>query len=231
MLVLKSIEGYRLNLSAKELAQICISSFFTELISNKNFQDKPYDSKEVKDFISELSKKSIDSKDYEYYVALLDLYQTFEERCEFCFKLKSSYDPKRHNIKTLKDLEKYKNDPPDVIVRYQEIDYPFELKRYRGNVTFNDIYTFIKKKIIDHYSGTLNFLIILQPSNGLAVDLDIFRQIHKRLMTEKNQPGYIGLTFNHDNREVITVRVLPKLEKYTRPYKQEADLFSDLLNS
>ncbi|HUV42944.1 MAG TPA: hypothetical protein VMY36_03545 [Patescibacteria group bacterium] len=231
MQVLKSLEGYKLCLSAKELAQMNIVGFFAKLFSNKGLQDKPYDSKEVKEFISKLSKSSVDSKEYEYYTALLDLYHAFEKKCDFCFKLKSSYDPKQHSIRTIEDLEKFKDDPPDVIVKYQKSDYPFELKRYRGDVTFDRLYSFIKKKIVDHYSGKLNFLIVLQPSSGSVIDFGMFKQIHEELKNEKNQPGYIGITFNHDNIEIVTIRVLPKLEKYIRPYSPETDLFSDLLHS
>lgn len=230
MKITMSIDGYRLGLSAQELAQIVIASFFIKLFTNRNLHDKPYDSKEVKDFISTLAKNSVNSKEYEYYTAMLDLYHAFEKNCSFSFKLKRNFDPHRDSIKTVEDIEKFKDDPPDIIVRHKQCDYPFELKRYRGKISFNDIFNFLKKKIIDHYySEKQNFLIILQPSSGSKVDLNTFKQIHEKLKNEKNQPGYIGLTFNHDNMEIITVRVFPNLDRYTRPYNSEKDLFTNLL--
>lgn len=231
MEIIKPTDGYKLCLSAQELARMNVVSFFIKLFANKNLHDKQYDSKEVKEFISKLSKNSIDSKEYEYYMATLNLYHAFEKNCDFCFKLKRNFNPDQDMIKTIEEIEKFKDDPPDVIVRYKKSDYPFELKRYRGKITFDDIFNFIKKKIIDHYSGKQNFLIILQSSSGSKIDLSIFKRIHEQLKNEKNQPGYIGLTFNHDNMEIVTVRVLPNLDKYTRPYKPETDLFTDLLNS
>lgn len=227
----KSLDGYQLCLTATELAQMNIVGFFIKLFSNKSLHDKPYDSKEVKNFISKLAKGSVDSKEYEYYVALQDLYSAFEKNCDFGFKLKRNFDPKRHIIKTIEDLEKFRDEAPDVIVKYKKSDFPFELKRYRGRVVFNDLYNFIKKNIVDHYSGKQNFLITLQPTDGTMIDLNTFKLIHEKLKNEKNQPGHIGLSFNHDNKEIVTVRVLPKLEKYVRPYNSETDLFSDLLHS
>lgn len=231
MQITRSIDGYKLCISPKELAGMNVSNFFIRLFSNKSLINKPYDSKEVKDFIKELAGRSIDSKEYEYYSALLDLYHAFEKNCNFCFKLKSNFDPKQHQIKTVEDIEKYKDDPPDVIVKFKGLEYPFELKRYRGEIAFETLYAFIKSKIINHYSGKQNFLIILQPGSGTNINLGIFKQIHEKLKTEKNQPGYIGLSFNHDNNEIVTIRVLPKLEKYTRIYDSEKDLFTDLLNT
>ncbi len=230
MQITKSIEGYKLSISAKELAEMNVSNFFVKLFSNKSLLDKPHDSKEVKDFIEQLAKKSIDSKEYEYYSALLDLYYVFEKNCDFCFNLKNNFDSKQDQIETIDDIEKFKDDPPDVIVKYKGFEYPFELKRYRGKVTFEALYNFIKTKIMIHYSGQQNFLVILQPDRGANIDLDIFKQLHEKLKKERNQPGYIGLTFNHDNIEIVTIRVLPELEKYTRPYIAENDLFTDLLH-
>lgn len=231
MQLIKSIDGYQFCLSAKELAQMNIIDFFIKLFSNKNLHDKPYNSKEVKEFISKLAENSINSKEYEYYTALLDLYHAFEKSCDFGFRLKRNFDPKQHTINTIEDLEKFRDEAPDVIVKYKNSDYPFELKRYRGKVDFGDIYAFIKNKIIDHYSGKQNFLIVLQPAAGSVIDISIFKRIHEQLKGEENQPGYIGLSFNYGNKEIITIRVLPKLEKYVRPYNSETDLFSELLHS
>lgn len=230
MNIYKSNQGYQICLAPKKLTQMVTSAFFVRLFSNKKLYNKSYNSKEVKEFIQELSKKTVDSQECEYYTELLELYYLFNKNCDFCFKLKDSYNPKKDSIRTINDLTKFRDETPDVIVRYQKLEYYFELKRYRGEVTFEAIYNFVKRKIINHYSEKLNFLITLQPQIGSLIDLDIFKKIHEKLRREKKQPGVIGFTFNHDNKEIFTVRICPKLEKYVRPYNMETDLFSNLLN-
>lgn len=229
--IIKSRDGYKICASPSDLAKLIIFNFFKNLLSNSNLTNEQHDSKQVKDYVNKLAKRTVDSKEVEYFTALLDLYYAFEKKCDFCFKLSSKFDPIKHQIRTIENIEKYKDDPPDVIIKYNEGEYPFELKRYRGNINFEDLYKFIKVKIIDHYSGKQNFLISAQPKPGSNIDLGIFNTLHRKLLTEKNQPGYIGLTFNHDNKEIITIRFLPKLNKYSRPYDSEVNLFSDLLNS
>lgn len=231
MNIFKSKEGYKACLAPKELAQLLITRFFMKIFSVEELKDKPYNSQHVRDYISKLAKDTVDSKEYEYYAAILDLYQAFSKDCNFCFNLNNSYNPAIDNLKNLDDLEVFKDDPPDVIVMYKNIDYPFELKRYRGKVIFKDLYVFIKNKIILHYSGKNNFLILLQPEKDFNIDLRIFKEIHDKLKKEKNQPGYIGFSFNNDNKEIITIRVLPKLEKYVRQYTPETNTFLELLNS
>src|SRR3989339_771918 len=55
-------------------------------------------------------------------------------------------------------------------------EFCFNLK-----ITFDRLYAFLKKKIILHYSGKLNFLIILQLKPYSNIDLNIFKKLYKSL--------------------------------------------------
>ena len=231
MKILKSGGGLKVCFSAKEIAVLLVSRFFNKLFSEKSLKDEPYDSVVISDYVKKLAKDSVDSKDYELFASIMDLYYQFEKDCEFCFNLKQSYDPTKDKILNVDDLRKHTDDPPDVIVLYKGNYYEFELKRYRGELTYEALYSFIKKKIILHYSGKANYLVILQPRAFSTISPEIFSKLHKSLVIEKNQPGHIGLTLNVNNKEIYLIRVLPKLEQSKRNYDTEADIFSEILNS
>lgn len=216
--------------SAKEIAYLLISKFLTQLFSNEELKNEPYDSKRVLDYIKELSKQSIDSKDYEFYTGILDLYELFEKNCELCFYLKNSFDPRINKITSIDEIYCYRDDPPDIIVRYKENFYEFELKRYRDEFSVDKLANFLKKKIVQHYSGKQNFLVILQLRPYSNIDLGVFRQLHEKLKLEKNQPGIIGFSLNKNNEEILLIRILPELNINNRPYN-ETNSFADMLNS
>lgn len=217
--------------STKEIATLLISRFFTKLFSVKKLRNEQYDSVAISDYIKKLAKDSVDSKDYEFFIAIQDLYYQFGKDCNFCFNLNNSFNPSKDKIQNIDDLYRCREDPPDVIVQYKGNFFEFELKRYRGELTFEELYNFVKKKIILHYSGKSNYLIILQPKPNSGISFDIFNKLHKQLKKAKNQPGIIGFLLNHDNREIILVRVFPKLEEYRRNYDTEANIFAEVLNS
>jgi len=215
--------------SAKEIVSLLILKFFHQLFSNEELKNEPYDSKKVSDFIKELSRQSINSKDYEFYTGILDLYEFFEKNCKLCFYLKNSFNPRTDQITSIDEIYCYRDDPPDIIVRHKGSFYEFELKRYRNEFNLDKLSNFLKKKIIQHYSGKQNFLVILQLKPHSNIDLDIFRQLHEVLKCEKNQPGIIGFSFNKDNKEIILIRILPELNISKRPYN-EFNSFTDILN-
>lgn len=216
--------------SSKEIANLLILRFFTQLFSANELKNEPYDSSAISDYIKKLADQSVDSTDYELYTSILDLYEQFEKNCEFCFNLKNTFDPQTIKIASIGDLYRYREDPPDVIVRYKNNFYEFELKRYRDEFTFDKLYTFLKKKIITHYSGKSNFLVILQLAPNLNIDLNVFEKLHERLKKEINQPGIIGFSLNNNNKEMILVRVLPELNISKRPHS-EVNAFADILHS
>lgn len=134
--------------SSKEITNLLISRFFTQLFSAEKLKIEPYDSAVVSDYIKKLADHSVNSTDYELYTSILDLYEQFEKKCEFCFNLKNTTDLKTIKIASIQDLYRYRDDPPDVIIRYKNNFYDFELKRYRDEFTLDKLYVFLKKKIL-----------------------------------------------------------------------------------
>lgn len=216
--------------SAQELLMILISDFFSKL--STKVKNEGFDSTKISKYIKQLSDKSVDSRDeYEYYVAILDLYEQFEKNCSFCFNLKDTFNYKTDIIKSFQDLQKHREDPPDVIVKYKNQYYEFELKRYRGVISVQSLFEFIKRKILDHYSGKSNYLVVLQPAPGSGLSYDDFKELHELVKKEKNQPGMIGLSLNNDNKEMILVRILPEIQVHKRKFNSEVNQYADILHT
>lgn len=215
--------------SPKEIAMLLLSDFFINL--TEKIKAEGADEEKIKKYIKNLSDKSADSHDYEYFAAILDLFEQFEKDCEFCFNLKPEFDYKKDSIKTLKDLTRYKDDPPDVTILYKGHYFEFELKRYRGELNVESLFEFLKKKIILHYSEKQNYLILIQPPPNTSISLDVFKKVHKRLLKEQNASGIIGLSLNNGSKEMMLIRVYPKLELFKRAYETETDRFAELLHA
>lgn len=230
MKIFKVNEQLKACFSSKEITNLLISSFFAQLFSTEKLKNEPYDSAIVSDYIKQLADHSANSTDYELYTSILDLYEQFEKNCEFCFNLKNTSDLQIIKIASIQDFYRYREDPPDVIVRYKNNFYDFELKRYRDEFTLDKLYAFVKKKIITHYSGKSNFLIILQLPPNSNIDLNIFEELYEKLKRETNQPGIIGFSLNNNNEEMILIRVFPEFNVSMRPYN-EVNAFADILHS
>ena len=229
MKIYKTNGRYCICLSAKELTIMLVTKFFKDLTSE--ISSEKLNEADISNHIKKLSDRSVDSHDYEYFASILDIYEHFEENCDFCFYLKPSYDYKKEQIKTLDDLTRYKEDPPDVVILYKENFYEFELKRYREEVAVDPIYDFIKKKIINHYSGKRNYFIIFQPKPFSGISFKEFKELHEKIKKEKNVPGIISFSLNNDNKEMMLIQIFPDLKISKRKYKTEAIRFSDLLHS
>jgi len=230
MKIIKAEGQLKACFSPKEVANILISKFFTQLFAVEKLKNEPYDSNIVSGYIKRLADQSVDSTDYEFFTSILDLYEQFDKNCEFCFNLKNTFNPQIDKITNIGDLYHYREDPPDVIVLHKNNFYEFELKRYRDKFTFDKLYAFLKKKIILHYSGKSNFLIVVQPKAYISIDLNIFKRLHESLKKEINQPGIIGFSLNNNNEEMILVRILPELNMSKRPHS-EMNAFADILHS
>ena len=229
MNIIRADGKIKIRISAKELVLLIISKFFNKL--TKKIVEGSYNDSEIPIYIKNLAKDSVDSTDYEFFTTILELYEQFEKKCDFCFNLKDSFDPLKNKIQTLDDLSRYREDPPDVIVYYQDNYYEFELKRYRDNLTFKSLYDFVKKKIILHYSGKSNYLILIQPSPYSVISFDIFKKLHEVIKKGGKQPGIIGFTLNNNNKEIMLIRVFPKLEMTKRKFRSEVDIFAEILHS
>lgn len=224
----QSKNGYQACFTAKEISLLLIQRMFRNLFSAKNLQNEAINSPVVSEFITGLAKQSTDSKEYEYFTAILDLYPAFEKKCQFGYRLNADFNPTKHKILSLEDLEKFKEDPPDVIVIHSAVEYPFELKRYRDKLDYDSLYKFVQSKIIRHYSVKYNFMVILQVAPYETLNLNLFKKLSKELLKDNNQPGYIIFTCNNANKEIYTIVVLPKLEVSKRPYGSESENMVDL---
>lgn len=166
----------------------------------------------AKILINDLSQKSANSKDHELFVAIFDLYQLFNNNCQFCFNLNDRFNPVSDRINTLNELEKYRVDPPDIIVHYQNNFHEFELKRYKEELNLKSLFDFINKKIISHYSDhNCNYYIILQPIPNSVLKLDIFKNLHNKLKKLKRNLGKIVFSLNNNNKEMLLITVFPEL--------------------
>jgi hypothetical protein len=118
---------------------------------NARLEGKKIDDTTLGGLAIEWGKSSADSKDYEYWSAIFSLYEDFGDNSEICFYVKDTFNPHKDSISSYTDLEKFKQDPPDVVIKNKQNGYAeFELKRYRGELDEEGLVTFIKNKIL-HY--------------------------------------------------------------------------------
>ena len=169
---------------------------------------------------------------HEYFVAVFDLYEIFNRNCEFCFRVKNSFDLKKSKISDIRDLKSYVLDPPDIIIfdieKRQYLE--FEIKRYRGACNIIDLKNFIREKILSKYSVKYNFLIIIQ-SMDPSLDYVVFERLNKWLNKEKCLQGTINFSFNNNNEKNIMLRVWPELIQSHRDFQSGAEQFNSLFNS
>lgn len=166
-------------------------------------------------------KNSVKSKDYEYWTAIFSLYEDVGVGSEICFYLKDTFNPNKNTIISYADLEKFKKDPPDVIIKNKTNGFlEFELKRYRDKLTEDNLFNFIDKKIFKHYGTAFNFFIILQNKPGTQIDNSIFKNLYKRIknISPERDLGRICITFNANNQHIIFAHIYPKLSVYKKPF-------------
>lgn len=210
----------------KELANLLINDFFLKItrgLSNPKLKNTT-----LHDY---LLNNSSESRDYEYYVAIFDLYDLFNKDCEICYHLNNKFNLGKSLINTIDDLIRYREEFPDVIVRFKKRYFEFELKRYKGKLNLESLYSFVLEKIVKHYSGKTNYLILLQGEPGSKLSYITFKKLHQKLRKERIFPGILGFSFNNDNREMILIRVFPELNQYKRPFRNGSEQIAEVINS
>lgn len=210
--------------SPKELANLLINDFHIKFI--RGLSNPKLKNTTLRGYIL---NNSSESRDYEYYVAIFDLYELFNKDCEICYSLNKKFALRESVINTIDDLIYYREEFPDVIVRFKKKYFEFELKRYKGKINLESLYDFIVKKIIRHYSGKTNYLILLQSEPGSKLSYLMFKRLHKKLKQEGNFPGYLGISFNANNREMVSVRIFPELNQFKRPLRNGSEQIADLI--
>lgn len=210
----------------KELANLLINDFFlkiTRALSNPKLKDTT-----LHDY---LLNNSSESRDYEYYVAIFDLYDLFNKDCEICYSLNKKFNLGKSAINTIDDLIRYREEFPDVTIRFKKRYFEFELKRYKGKLNLESLHSFVFEKIVKHYSGKTNYLVLLQGEPGEALSYTTFKKLHKKLKTEGIFPGILGFSFNNDNREMIIIRVFPELNQRKRPFRSGSEQIAEIINA
>lgn len=212
----QSIEGYRVCYNAEDLLQLILLEIDPINLLKSN--------------ITQLAKKH-SNKLYEYFVAISLLYDYFNKNCEFCFNLKQSFDPGRNEINSISDLEKYRDDPPDIIVLYEGKYYYFELKRYKGVFSVESIVKFINNKIIQHYNSpelSYNYLIELQLPEYTHIELNIFEEVSKSINGIKHK---IIFTCNANNSNNMFFTLTPEFKYYENKFRLLSSIVKDIKNS
>jgi hypothetical protein len=224
----KTNQQLKVCFTAQELACLILSEDLSAIIKIARNNLQNLDGAKI--LTNKLAQKSANSKVHEYFVAIFDLYELFNNDCQFCFNLNDRFNQASNNIITLDDLEKYKEDPPDVVIYFQKNFYDFELKRCREELSVKSLLDFIKKKIITHYSDhNCNYFIILQQITNSALNLDIFKKLHKKLNKLKRNLGKIAFSLNNNKKEMLLINVFPKLTISKRPFVPGSEYLKKIL--
>lgn len=230
MSIIKTNGSLQASFSDHELTTMIISKFFANL--SDGLIRNEYTLETISEHIKKLANKSVDdTTEYEYLTAILELKEQFDNDCKFNFKLKDSFNPKKDIIKNIEDLNRFKIDPPDVIISFKDNLYEFELKRYREELDLDHLFAFIKNKILDHYSIKANYFIILQPKLFMEFKFSIFEELSQKIKNENKDIGIISLSMNNNNTEMITTQLFPKFESWKRPYKKETVEIAEMLHN
>ncbi|MBU1033465.1 hypothetical protein KKI22_00760 [Patescibacteria group bacterium] len=186
----------------------------------------------LKKFIPAFSKNTVNSKDSEYWTAIFSLYEDFGNNSEICFYLKDSFNPSKDTISSKTDLENFKRDPPDIIIRQKSGKYfEFELKQYRGELSEDKLFIFIKDKILC-YAASFNYCIDLRGTLGTTISTSIFEDLYKRIkkLSLKRDFGRICIIFNANNEHMIFANIYPDFFIYKQPFKNGSDQIKSLLD-
>ena len=220
--------------TVKELVDLLLWPVELSLLNktlNARLEGKKIDDAILGELVLEWGKGSANSKDYEYWSAIFSLYEDFGENSEICFYLKDTFNPHKDSIISYSDLEKFKQDPPDVVIKNELNGYAeFELKRYRGELSKDGLVTFIKNKIL-RYSVPFNYCIILQHTFGTVLPQMIFENLHKEIkkLQIKRDLGNICFIFNANNQHMIFAHVYPELNVYKQSFSSGLDQVKKLM--
>lgn len=218
--------------SARELTELLLSKNNKKIfvLAKNNLKNL----RNTKKDILQIARTSANSKDYELWTGIFSLYEEFKEDCKFCFYLKDMFSINKNTITTIQDLEKFKeeNSPVDIAVLNKDNLKEFQLKRYREKLSEDELWNFVEKKIIKHYSNALNFLVILQPKQGSFLSLDILKSLHNRLIKLKltKNLGKIVFHYNQMNKNFVFVEIFPEFKISKRPFKKGSEQIKEIVD-
>lgn len=183
-----------------------------------SFKDLRHNPSYMEIIADSISKKSSQDKDeHEIFASLFTFLKFYKKDSEVCFEVKENFDPYKNKIVKIEDLNKFRkiDSDNDFIIKSDNELRKFQLKRYRGGLTAEEIFKFIKVKL-DHYCGDLgdtNLLILFQPQQYLEVDIN-FKKLHDNLKSlGLKSKGQILLTLNHKCEKELIIQIYPRLTK------------------
>lgn len=187
-----------------------------------SFDDLRRDYSKMEQLATIVGEKGAQHRDeHEIFASLFIFIVFYGKDAEVCFELDNTFDPNKNHINSLADLNKFRKgaSDSDFIIKSQGNFRKFQLKRYRGNMSTQDLFDFIQKKI-KHYGndlGDTNLLVQLQPPAFTATKLD-FHEIHKNLQALNLKfQGQILISYNQADQEHLIIQVYPELAKTKVP--------------
>lgn len=162
-----------------------------------------------------------DRDEHEVFAALFSFSRFYEPDCEVCFEVNRNFNPRNPQITTLADLNQYRQgvNTSDFMIRANDGFRKFELKRYRGTMDAQNIFEFIREKIV-HYANNLgdtNLLIQLQSVPYSRTHIE-FHEIHENLQAlGLIFRGEVLISFNQNNETHVLVQVYPGISKNEIP--------------
>lgn len=223
----KSTLATRVCFTTNEIANLVFSKDYEKIaeIVKENFGNE----KEIVDKVKALSEINAKSKNYEYWTALFALYDIFSNVTHICFNLKNTFNSIKDSIDNIQDLEKYKDDPPDVIVQTDKGFIEFELKRFNKAINLTTLSTFLNTKIIKYYSNhDRNYFVLIQTIQSDEVNLEVFKEVYSWIRSNNINPGTIAFSLNNMNKEIYTIIVWPQFQIINRPFIRGSKQFSQI---
>lgn len=219
----------------KELVDLLlwpVESFLLSTTLNARMEGKEINEEVLKQSAIKFGKNSANSKDYEYWAAIFSLYEDVGDGVGICFYLKNTFNPLQNTINSFDELKKFKDDPPDVIIERKSGSFSeFELKRYKGELSENNIFKFIDEKILKHYSTAFNFCIILQNKPETKIPELIFKNLFNKIKKAsiKRDLGRICIMFNANNQSMIFSHIYPEFSMYKTPFVSGSSQFKNII--
>ncbi len=191
------------------------AEFFDEIEKQKiSLEDLRSDPDKMENLAKIVSDRTSNGRDdHEIFASIFVFADFYENGSEICFELKNTFNSSRDKIITLQDLNHVRNDPPDFIIKSSDGYREFELKRYRGGLTTNEVFDFLFKKI-KHYGnnlGDMNLLLVLQSSGNDISKIDFYELNSKVKALNLKFEGWVLISYNESNKEMVINQVFPDL--------------------
>jgi len=216
-------------LDKNELARFYKDSKDAEYINE--ISKKGYTIKELKgnnqkihEIVDTVVDRGLKDKDeVEIFAALFCYSEFYPKGSKICFVLKDGFNLSKDVINSLQDLKSAikENELTDFGIFSNNELRQFQLKRYRGKLTAQESFDFIKNKI-EHYAkdlGDINLLIVLQSSNP-AIPNNFFHEVHEKLKEIKLvSDGQVLISYNENMQFLVMNQVYPLLKTTRIPLR------------